>query len=181
MAKALIIVDMVKGFVDESTKKGPCALYIKGARSIIENINREIASLSNGDRVIYVCDNHAPGDAEFKRWPKHCVIGSEESEIASGLTVGQFGVTMKGISYFLVRKTRFSGFFNTYLDEMLIGVKDVVIVGVATEYCVFATALDASYRDLNVTIPMDCVFAIDQSVGDTSLNWLVASLGVTVR
>jgi nicotinamidase-related amidase len=176
MVKALLVVDMVRGFVDERTKDGPCALYVKGARSLIPNINREIRSLKKGDKLVFVCDRHVPNDKEFRRWPKHCIITTEETKVAVG-----FEAVHPSISMTILPKTRFSAFFKTYLDELLEDVDEVIVTGVVTEFCVMATALDAAYRDFKVIIPKDCVCPLDPDDGERALKWLSSSLGVEVR
>lgn len=178
MTKALIIVDMVKGFLEEETKDGPCALHIKGARGIIPNINREMAALGKDDLIIFVSDWHKENDAEFERWPKHCIANTEESALADGFHIPESARLQT------IHKTRFSGFHLTILGVSLPHPKNVdelIIAGVCTDICVFATALDACYRGYKVTIPKDCVFPLYHMRGEVLLRYLVDMFGITVR
>jgi len=173
--KALLIIDMIKGFISKETGAGECALHIDGAKAIIPNINREIEALDEGDRVIHVCDEHSEDDTEFKVWPKHCVSGTEECEIVDGFVDGPY----KKIS-----KTRFSAFFRTELDGFLnnLGnIDEIIVTGVCTDICVFATALDARYRDLKVVVPRDCVFPLYRERGEYLLKFLKGVAGVELR
>ncbi len=186
MVKALLVVDMLKAFCEKRTKDGPCALFVKGAKELVPNIQREARNLKRGDKVVLVCDFHSPADEEFKRWPKHAVVGTDEVNMVAGLWGEGRNILAapppisKGVLLQICRKTRFSGFFRTDLDELLEGVDEVVVTGVVTEFCVFATALDAAYRDLKVVIPKDCVCSLDPDAGERALKWLTDSLGVEV-
>jgi nicotinamidase-related amidase len=66
MANAVIVVDMLRGFLEEG---GP--LYCGArARGIIPNVQRLLERESaRGSRIFYLCDHHAPDDAEFKMFP----------------------------------------------------------------------------------------------------------------
>ena len=173
--KVLLIIDMIKGFISKETGAGECALHIDGAQSIIPNINREMEALKDGDHVIHVCDEHSKDDPEFKVWPKHCVTGTEECEVADGFA---------DRPYKKISKTRFSAFFRTGLDqtlETLGDIEELIVTGVCTDICIFATALDARYRDLKVVVPRDCVFPLDRERGDHLLRFLEDVAGVELR
>ena len=171
--KALIVVDMVKGFVWPKTSAGPCPLYIEGAAGLIPVIKALIDKLDPEDQLIFVMDTHDPEDKEFRTWPKHCIVGSEEAEVVPEL----LDTTHKHRE---VRKTRYSAFYSTSLESLLNyhGVEDVIICGVATEYCIFATALDATYRDYKVTIPYNAVKELDIEKATLILDYLKKSCGV---
>jgi nicotinamidase-related amidase len=177
MTKVLLVIDMVRGFIEQRVGETVCSLFLPGAEGIIPNINREINALTNDDVLIFACDTHEENDEEFKKWSPHCIKGSGQEEIVSGI-VAPSGPTLKKIS-----KTRFSAFFNTLLESKLFPYKvdEIIITGVCTDICVFATALDARYRDYKVTIPKDCVFPLDPKTGEFMLQWLDRMAGVTVR
>jgi nicotinamidase/pyrazinamidase len=182
--KVLLVIDMVKGFLEPKTKDGPCALYIKGAKELIGKINREIKALPKGSTVIFMRDTHKPDDKEFEKWPKHCVEDTEECLVAEG-----FMTYLPDINYVNISKTRFSAFFESKLDDFLWnnGFSDVhrhgvdteiILTGVCTDICVFATALDARYRDYTVRIITDCVKALDEVRGKQFLAYLASVAGV---
>ena len=76
-----------------------------------------------------------------------------------------------------IRKTRFSAFFRTSLDDVLggLGVDHVVVVGVNTMSCVRTTAVDAYMRDLAVTLVVDGVAAYDDEQHRDSMRYMAYS------
>lgn len=175
MGKVLIVVDMLKGFVNEKTKDGPCALFVKGASELIPDIKKEMANMKKGDHIIFVCDNHAPDDKEFNKFPPHCIKGTEESQIVE--FGGGYEAAMDKIP-----KTRFSGFFKTSLGVVMKGYNpdEVIVVGVCTEYCVLATVLDAVMNDYKVTVPANCVHGLTEDGHNAALKYMKDTLGVNV-
>lgn len=83
---------------------------------------------------------------------------------------------------YLVEKSTYSGFFNTNLSGILKrhNVKTLILAGIYTNMCLFATALDATYRGYKVIIPKECVASrrsgvheeylrnIDENIGEVS-------------
>ena len=59
----------------------------------------------------------------------------------------------------MIYKTRFSGFYNTDLDERLaaLGVKQLIVTGCTTSICVDSTVRDAMYRDYQCVLLADCM------------------------
>ena len=78
MANAVLVIDMLRGFLEE----GYPLFCGDTARLIISPIShllkREIAS---GAGIFYLCDHHKPDDLEFNMFPPHCIEGTEETEI----------------------------------------------------------------------------------------------------
>ncbi len=141
--KALIIVDMLKDFVEDWG-----ALRINGAKTIIpyiKSLKEEFVKENNP--VIYICDSHDVDDKEFQIWPPHCVEGTKGAEIVDELKNSENDIVIK--------KKTYSGFFNTNLDETLkkMNIDQLFIVGVATNICVHYTASDAILRGYEVFIP----------------------------
>ena len=118
---------------------------------------REIALLKVQARqhkvpVIYVNDNFGRWRSDFNAQVEHCL---------------REGVRGKGLvetlrpdddDYFVL-KPKHSGFFSTTLDTLLeyLGVKTIVLTGIATNICVLFTANDAYMRDFQLIVPSDCV------------------------
>ena len=149
---ALLIVDMINDFVEEEG-----ALSVPGAKEIVSSIAELASEARELDvPVIYINDSHEPDDAEFKKWTPHAIAGTAGANIAQGLEP-QNG------DYVLIKK-RFSAFFRTELDEMLVqlGVEHVVITGTVTNICIFATALEAIMRGYSVTVVEEGVAALDE-------------------
>jgi len=107
MPNAVLIVDMLRGFLEEGNP-----LYCgEGARRIIPNIQRLLQQeIEKGSKIFFICDHHAPDDAEFKMFPPHCIEGTSEAEVIPELTKYPGEV---------IPKRRFSGFFDSDLKDKL--------------------------------------------------------------
>lgn len=173
---ALIVVDMQNDFVDPNG-----TLEVSGAESIIPFINDQIAEASgSGAVVVYTQDWHPFSTPHFAKdggvWPVHCVAESWGSEFHPRLHVLEDAPTIRkgveggdGYSAFSVRDPeRPDDVSSTGLDELLddLGTKRVVIVGVATDYCVKETALDAVRLGFETTSLSDGIRAVDLEPGD---------------
>ncbi len=147
MANAVIVIDPLKGFMEEGYP-----LYCgEQARRIIPRIGKLLErELEKGSQVFFLCDRHAPDDLEFKMFPPHCVTGTEEAEIIPELS---------GYPGDIIPKNRFSCFFNTTLAERLkeFRPEKLIVCGVCTDICVMHTVADARDRDYEVEVPADCV------------------------
>jgi len=167
MARAVLVIDMLRGFLEEEHP-----LYCgESSRSIIPRIcallDREIA---RGAGVLFLCDRHAPDDLEFRMFPPHCIEGTSEAEIIPELT---------GYPGEVIPKTRYSAFFNTPLAEKLASIKPdtVVVCGVCTDICVCHTVADARNRDYEVEVPVDCVASFNQQAHRFALEHMEGVLG----
>lgn len=105
-------------------------------------------------------------------WPEHCVQNTPGASFHSGLDVSRVGaVVRKGTDPEI---DSYSGFFdNGHLKDTGLGallqaqgVEGIVIVGLATDYCVKYTALDARELGLEVTVVRAGVRAVDLTAGD---------------
>ena len=158
---AVLVVDMQKDFCYEDG-----ALFVGDAvRRIIPNIK---ALLEDARRkrlpLIFTQDWHSPEDDEFAVWGRHCVEYTRGAELIDELAeVGERA--------FVVRKTKYTAFFETELEAHLRekGIKKLIIVGVATNICVLHTAIDASLRGFEIIIPEDCVAALSNYEQEYSL------------
>ena len=170
MANVVLVVDMVRGFCEEGHP-----LYVgETIRRIIEPIRRLLAEeRARGSSIIFLCDNHAPDDAEFQMFPPHCIRGSEEAEVIPELH--EFADEV-------VPKTRFSGFYGTNLDQRLRELKpdEIILVGVCTDICVMHTVADARDRDYPVEVPANCVATFDAEAHRFALRHMEKILGAKV-
>ena len=166
---ALIVIDMVNDFVHPDG-----TLVVPGATEIVPNIKALLDEARNKDvNVIYVNDTHEPDDDEFKSWPVHSVEGTEGAKVFEDIT--------PGAGEYVVPKTRFSGFYDTDLEQILIelGTKNLVITGVVTNICVLATTLDAIMRGYNVTIPSNSVTGLNDKHHEDALE-MIEVVGGTI-
>ena len=170
MPNAVLVIDMLKGFLEEGYP-----LYIgEKARGIIPSLQKLLdRELAQGSDVYFICDNHDPDDLEFKMFPPHCIAGTEEAEVIPELDSypGEF-----------IPKKRYSGFYNTILDEKLKELKPdkLIICGVLTNICVMHTTADARNRDYEVEIPVECVTSPDEEAHRFALEHMERVLGASL-
>jgi nicotinamidase/pyrazinamidase len=168
MANTILIVDMIRGFLEEGYP-----LYLgEECRSVIPNIKELLEKESViGSSVIFICDNHVPDDLEFKMFPPHCIEGTTETEIVTELS---------GYKGEILPKRRYSSFFDTSLEERLkdINPEKLIICGVLTNICVLHTAADARNRDYEVEVPVNCVTSPDKDAHRFALDHMEKVLGV---
>ncbi|NOY86620.1 MAG: cysteine hydrolase [Deltaproteobacteria bacterium] len=148
--RALLVIDMLNDFLLPGAP-----LEVPAGRNIIPCILEEIkAAREGGVPVIYLCDNHAPDDPEFVKWPAHCVSGTKGAEVVDELSPEEGDI--------VVPKTRYSGFFKTDLDGILknLDVSELTLTGILTNICVLFTSCDAFMRGFNLRIPEQCVAAL---------------------
>jgi len=83
----------------------------------------------------------------------------------------------------LVEKTAYSGFHHTGLEGILqaLAITSLVLTGCVTNICILYTAYDAVIRGYRVTVPADCVAALDPVDGEFALRQMAQVLGVTVE
>jgi nicotinate phosphoribosyltransferase len=167
MANVILVVDMLRGFLEEGYP-----LYCGArARRIIPNIRGLLErELAQGAKIFFICDHHDPDDLEFKMFPPHCVAGSPEAEVIPELA------KYKGE---VIPKKRYSAFYGTNLDEKLKQFKPekVIVCGVCTDICVCHTVANARNRDYAVEVPVDCVASFDEKAHHFALEHMEKVLG----
>ena len=169
MANAVLVVDMLRGFLEPGHN-----LYCgDGSREIIPNVRRLLErERAAGSDILFICDNHAPDDLEFQMFPVHCVAGTGEA-----LVIPELGEYVTGTN--LVPKNRYSGFHNTDLESRLAALspEKLIVCGVCTDICVLHTAADARNRDYPVEVPTDCVATFDPDAHRWALQHIEKILG----
>ena len=167
MANAVLVVDMLRGFLEEGYP-----LYCGArARRIIPNVQKLLEQeLAQGSRVFFLCDHHTPDDPEFETFPPHCIEGTAEAEVIPELA---------GYQGEAIPKRRFSGFFDTPLEEKLSRLmpEKLLVCGVCTDICVMHTVSDARNRDYQVEVPVDCVASFDEKAHHFALEHMEKTLG----
>ncbi len=156
---ALIVVDMQNDFING-------ALAIKDADKIIEPINKCIRAFKeNGLKIFATRDWHPRDHISFKEeggpWPAHCVQNTHGAEFHKDLELSNAIIISKG---FNKDKEAYSGFEGTDLKAILdsMNIKRLFITGVATDYCVKNTALDALKHNFETYLIKDCIKGIDK-------------------
>ena len=171
---ALVIIDLQNDF---ASPQG--SLFVAGADRVIEEVNRQIAlARAAGGHVLYTQDWHPQQTPHFQPqggiWPVHCVGESWGAEFHPALTVSGEVVrkgagTEDGYSGFTVRDHESGDQSATLLEGLLRdrGVERVIVVGLATDYCVKATALDAAGKGFETSVLLDAVAGVEIELGDT--------------
>ncbi len=170
---ALVVVDIQNDFADP---KG--SLYVSGGEEVVPVVNREIEQARRaGALVVYTQDWHPESTPHFQKdggiWPVHCVAGTWGAALHPDLAV-EGDVVRKGsggedgYSGFSVRDPRSDDVRSTEMEAMLRGrrIERVVVVGLATDYCVKDTALDALRLGFGVSVPRNAVRAVNLEPGD---------------
>ena len=173
MSRVLIVLDMLVGFIEEG-RPLDCGQSARDIVPFVVDKAREFAS--RGDPVIFIADNHDPDDAEFDRFPPHCIAGTDEAEVIQELKPFVH-------EQYLVPKTRYSGFFGTHLVELLSSIKPEVVevVGVCTNICVLYTVEELCNRDYPTVVHRDGVASFDSQAHEFALGQMEAVLGAEVR
>lgn len=171
-ATALLVVDVQNDFADPQG-----SLYVQGGEEVIGFINDQIAEASRrGATVVYTQDWHPETTPHFEKdggiWPVHCVAGTEGAAFHPDLDVIDAGLHIKkgiegedGYSAFHLRDPVTGEESSTGLAEKLEGVLSVAVVGLALDYCVKETALDAARR-YQTTLLADGSRPVDLESGD---------------
>jgi nicotinamidase/pyrazinamidase len=161
MAKALLIID----FQNDFTSGG--ALAVPEGEEIAGPVKR---LAEHFDFIAATRDWHPPDHASFKTeggpWPVHCVQGTHGAEFHPAMQgIGVDAVVNVGQSR---EDEGYSGFEKSDLARILRDndVDDVYVCGLATDYCVRASAIDACGEGFEVTVVEDAVRAVDVTPGD---------------
>lgn len=167
---ALIVVDMQNDFAHPEG-----SLFVAGGDTIVECINELSAAAVADDAVVVLTqDWHPESTPHFEpegRWPVHCVGGTWGAELVTGLDPRADAVIRKGTggedgySAFTVRDPVDDRMSPTGLGGLLRerGVEQVVVVGLAADVCVAATAQDAAESGFDTTVIWDATRAVDAS------------------
>jgi nicotinamidase/pyrazinamidase len=170
---ALIVVDVQNDFADP---KG--SLFVSGAHDVVRMVNGQSREATeHGALVVYSQDWHPESTPHFAKdggiWPVHCVGGAWGAEFHPDLSV--VGPSVKkgangedGYSAFTMKDPQTGESLPTELEALLRGrgIKRVVVVGLATDYCVSATALDATRLGYDTEVLQDAIAAVDLQPGD---------------
>jgi nicotinamidase/pyrazinamidase len=172
-ATALIVVDVQNDFADPAG-----ALSVAGGAGIVPVVNGHVeAARAAGAFVAYTQDWHPSHTPHFAPdggiWPVHCVMdtwgaGLHPDLVVDGPVVRKGSAGEDGYSGFTMRDPLTGATVATELAELLRarGVERVVVCGLATDYCVAATALDAAGLGFATSLLQDAVRAVDLAPGD---------------
>ena len=152
---ALIVVDVQNDFCEGGS------LAVAGGAQVASDVAALIASGTYAT-VVATRDHHIDPGSHFSdqrdfvdSWPRHCVVGTTGSQLHAPLHDGLFAATFFKGEY----EAAYSGFEGHDADGTMLatwlrdhGITDVDIVGIATDHCVRATALDAARESFGVRV-----------------------------
>ncbi|WP_150306999.1 isochorismatase family protein [Planctomonas psychrotolerans] len=177
MTRALFIIDVQNDFTEGG------ALAVTGGAAVAAGITSFLAGSPGYDVVFASRDWHDPDndngghfatttDPDFEiTWPRHCVAGTPGAEYHPALDTGAIDVHVrKGQG-----KPAYSIFEGTTDDSLTLpealaerAVTDVDVVGIATDYCVLASALDALDAGASVRVLRDLVAGVAPDSSDAA-------------
>ena len=169
---ALIVVDVQNDFADPSGN-----LYVAGGEIVVPRVNVEIMrARAAGALVAYTQDWHPESTPHFEKdggvWPVHCVKETWGAELhpkleVSGPVIRKGSNGEDGYSGFTMRDPSTGEETATPLRRLLEenGIEQVVVVGLALDVCVKATALDAA-EDFETSVVVDATAPVELQPGD---------------
>jgi nicotinamidase/pyrazinamidase len=174
---ALIVVDVQNDFASPSG-----SLSVPGGESVIPFINDQVrAAADAGAHIVYTQDWHPASTPHFEKdggiWPVHCVGDTPGAEFHPDLDVVDGTIRIKkgvggedGYSAFNIRDPESGVESATGLADQLreLDVHKVVVLGLALDYCVKETALDAVAEGFETVVLADGTSAVNLSPGDGS-------------
>lgn len=198
MSHALIVIDVQNDFCPNG------ALAVAGGDQIVGPIN---ALMAEYDAVVLTQDWHPadhmsfadmhPDAAPYDQiilpygrqvlWPRHCVIGSAGAAFHPDLNLDRADLILR--KGFRPAIDSYSAFFENdkqtqtglhgYLTER--GLQDVTLVGLATDFCVAYSALDAAHLGYRVNVRLDACRAIDLNGSLGTMIKAMQDAGIKVR
>ena len=184
MSNALIVVDVQNDFCEGGS------LAVAGGAGVAAGVSRLLAAEpGRWDHVVATKDFHVDPGAHFgdppnyvDTWPRHCVVGTRGSEFHPDLDTGR----VEAIFHKGEHAAAYSGFEGHAEDGECLAdwlrrhdVDRVDVVGIATDHCVRATALDAAHEGFRTTVLLDLTAAVAPETLDVALRAL-AGAGVTM-
>ena len=188
---ALAVVDLQNDFADPAG-----SLYVLDGENVVPFANEQIRdALDAGAAVVYTQDWHPPTTPHFAKdggvWPVHCVRDTwgaafyPELLVADGAPIVRKGTGGEdGYSGFTVADPNTGDESATELEGLLRerAVERLVIVGLATDYCVKETALDGMEKGFATVVMREGIRAVNLDLGDSAaaVEAMIAA-GVTVE
>ncbi|MEJ3747250.1 nicotinamidase [Actinomycetes bacterium KLBMP 9797] len=172
MARALIIVDVQNDFCEGGS------LAVNGGAGVARRISERLAGDQRWDHVVATKDYHVDPGSHFgdppdfvDSWPAHCVVGTAGSEFHPALATDRIeAVFHKG-----EHAAAYSGFEGHDRDGAGLAdwlraheVTEVDVVGIATDYCVRATAVDAAREGFATTVLLDLTAGVTPATSETA-------------
>ena len=179
MSRALVVVDVQKDFCEGGS------LAVSGGAAVAERVARLVAE-GGYDLVVATKDHHIDPGAHFSdqpdyvdSWPPHCVVGTDGNELHAPLTADMFAAVFEKGQF----DAAYSGFegttggdddtqvpLATWLRDR--GVTATDVVGIATDHCVRATALDSAREGFATRVLLDLTAGVAPATTAVALQQL---------
>ncbi|MGX6602098.1 isochorismatase family protein [Micromonosporaceae bacterium Da 78-11] len=185
MARALIIVDVQNDFCEGGS------LAVTGGAAVAKGISLVLDRAGDRwDHVVATKDWHIDPGAHFSEhpdyldsWPVHCVVGSTGADFHPELRTDRVEAVFRKGEY----KAAYSGFEGQTEDGETLtdwlrakSVDEVEVVGIATDHCVRATALDSKAAGFTTTVLLELTAGVAQVTTDAALaEFRTASVATT--
>jgi nicotinamidase-related amidase len=169
---ALLLIDVINDLeFAEGDELLKYALPMAGKIAALKQLAKR-----EGVPVIYVNDNFGRWRSDLNAQVDHCLQNDVRGKPLVEL------LRPHEDDYFVL-KPKHSGFFSTTLNTLLdyLGVKSVVLTGIAANICVLFTANDAYMRDLRLVVPSDCVASNTEEENAYALNQMQKVLKADIR
>lgn len=168
--KALIIVDMLKDFVDGQLANPRAQAIIGPLQRLLEHARE------NGWVVVFSNDAHHPDDPELRVWGEHAMEGTPGAEVIDDLR------PVPGERELISPKRGYGAFDFTGLHEQLtaLGVDEVVVTGQHTHICCRHTSYGALIRGYQITVPRDAVCGFEGVDEEDALEYLKSVYGAAI-
>ncbi|HSD48709.1 MAG TPA: isochorismatase family protein [Actinomycetota bacterium] len=170
---AVVVVDVQNDFAHPDG-----GLYVTGGEDVVPIINEAIGGAKEaGATVVYTADWHPESTPHFAKdggiWPVHCVMDTWGAEfhgelVVDGPIVRKGSNGEDGYSGFSMRDHDTGETVPTELGGLLRerGIRHLVVCGLATDYCVNATALDGMREGFKVRVLWNAIRAVNLKEGD---------------
>lgn len=164
-ADALLVIDMQNDFLPGG------ALGVPDGDQVLAPVNRLLRAFSSKGLPIFASrdwhpDNHCSFAARGGPWPPHCVADTPGAAFSEQLDLPAGAVVVSKADS--ADQDAYSAFNGTNLAAQLhtLGVRRVVVCGLATDYCVLNTVIDARANGFEVVVVPEAMRAVDVAAGD---------------
>nr|WP_198423594.1 isochorismatase family protein [Microlunatus antarcticus] len=178
----MVVVDVQRDFCEGGS------LAVAGGLAVAAGVKELLAGDHGYDAVVATRDHHIDPAGHFSdhpdfvdTWPPHCVVGTDGVEFTDPLATGDFDAVFDKGEY----TAAYSGFEGRAADGAGLAawlrahdIDRVDVCGIATDFCVRATALDAAREGFSPTVLSALVAAVaPERVEDTYAAWRAAGVG----
>jgi nicotinamidase-related amidase len=169
---ALLIIDMINALDFEGAEQ----LFPRALRAAERIAALKARAREAGLPVIYVNDNFGKWRSDFKALLERCLKPGVRGRPLAEL------LRPDAEDYFVL-KPKHSGFHGTTLDVLLahLQVRNLILTGIAADFCVMFTAQDAYMRDYRLVVPRDCVAAEKPKSEDYAVEHMANTLRADTR